>query len=312
MSAVSLSPREIARALGGDVVAGGVIFPAPGHSRADRSASVRFDPTAPGGFVVNSFAGDDPLPIRDHVREVLHLPRDHRTVGMPTPVPAASHGPPDAARLDVERTTRALALWPQSRPPEGTPVQAYLESRGLALPDGAEEAIRFHRLCPFAGKKVPAMVALVRDIITDAPRAVHRTALSLEGRKVEIDGKDRLALGPIAGGAVKITADPDVTLCLGIGEGIESTLSLRELPEFGASPVWALLSAGGVAAFPVLSGIECLWIAVDRDPAGERAAHACAERWRAAGREVFLVKPKAERADLNDIAMKKGRRHDAR
>jgi hypothetical protein len=103
-----------------------------------------------------------------------------------------------------------------------------------------------------------------------------------------------------------------VTLCLGIGEGIESTLSLRELPEFGASPVWALLSAGGVAAFPVLSGIECLWIAVDRDPAGERAAHACAERWRAAGREVFLVKPKAERADLNDIAMKKGRRHDAR
>ena len=34
-----------------------------------------------------------------------------------------------------------------------------------------------------------------------------------------------------------------------------------------------------------------------------RAAHACAERWRDAEREVFLVKPKLERADLNDIAM---------
>jgi putative DNA primase/helicase len=100
-----------------------------------------------------------------------------------------------------------------------------------------------------------------------------------------------------------------VTLAVGIGEGIETTLSLRELPEFGASPTWALLSAGGVAAFPVLSGIEALWIAVDRDPGGERAAHTCADRWRAAGREVFLVKPVAERADLNDVT--KGRRRHA-
>jgi hypothetical protein len=144
-------------------------------------------------------------------------------------------------------------------------------------------------------------------------RAVHRTALSLNGHKVRIDGKDRLALGPIAGGAVKLTPDEDVTLALGIGEGIETTLSLRELPEFGpTTPVWALLSAGGLAAFPVLSGIETLWIAVDRDPAGEKAARACADRWQAAGREVFLVKPKAERADLNDVTNRKGRRHAAR
>jgi putative DNA primase/helicase len=47
-----------------------------------------------------------------------------------------------------------------------------------------------HRLCPFGSKKVPVMVALVRDILTDAPQAVHRTALSLDGHKVMIDGKD--------------------------------------------------------------------------------------------------------------------------
>lgn len=155
------------------------------------------------------------------------------------------------------------------------------------------------------------MVALVRDIITDVPKAVHRTALTSDGFKVKVEGKDRLALGPIAGGAIKITPDADVTLALGIGEGIESTLSLRDLPEFGASPVWSLLTAGGVAGFPVLSGIEALWIAVDRDPAGERAAHACADRWRAAGREVLLVKPKTEYSDLNDVTNKKGRRHAA-
>src|SRR5215211_3656341 len=93
---------------------------------------------------------------------------------------------------------------------------------------------------------------------------------------------------PLTGGAVKLTPDEDVSTCLGIGEGIESTLSLRLVPEFGPSPVWALLSAGGVARFPVLSGIEVLWIAVDHDPngQGQAAAQACADRWQGAGREM--------------------------
>ena len=67
------------------------------------------------------------------------------------------------------------------------------------------------------------------------------------------------------------------------------------------------MSAGGVARFPVLAGIECLWIAVDHDPAGLRAARACAQRWQAAGREAFLVTPAAPRTDLNDLI--KGQRH---
>lgn len=158
---------------------------------------------------------------------------------------------------------------------------------------------------------MPALVALVRDVAVNEPRAIHRTALDRDGHKVEIGGKDKMALGPVAGGAVKLTPDEDVTLALGIGEGLETTLSLRALPEFGASPVWALLSAGGLASFPVLSGIEVLWIAVDRDPAGERAAHACAGRWRAAGREVLLVRPRAERVDLNDVTQER-KRHAAR
>ena len=76
---------------------------------------------------------------------------------------------------------------------------------------------------------------------------------------------------------------------------------VEQLPEFGGSPVWALLNTAGVTAFPVLPGIECLWVAVDHDPAGERAADACAERWRAAGREVFRVKAQAAGDDLNDL-----------
>jgi hypothetical protein len=212
---------------------------------------------------------------------------------------AAKHKAAD----DAERTERALALWQEAKHPRASPVELYLARRGLTLPDAAAgEAIRYHPACPFAGQRVPAMLALVRDITTDAAKAIHRTALSLDGRKVEVNGKDRLALGPIAGGAVKLTPDTNVTMAVGIGEGIETTLSLRLTPEFGPSPVWALLSAGGVENFPVLPGIESLWIAVDHDPAGIRAARTCARRWQTAGREVFLITPSAANADLNDIA----------
>jgi hypothetical protein len=105
-------------------------------------------------------------------------------------------------------------------------------------------------------------IALVKDVLTNVPTAIHRTALTIDGLKTKIDGKDRLAFGPIAGAAVMLTAAEEVTTCLGIGEGIESTMSLRLVPEFGTSPVWSLLSAGGIERFPVLSGIESLWIAV--------------------------------------------------
>ena len=101
--------------------------------------------------------------------------------------------------------------------------------------------------------------------------------------------------------ALKLTPDEEVTLCLGVGEGIESALSLRHLPEFGASPVWSLVSANGVTRLPALPGVEALWLAVDHDPAGVDASRACAERWRDAGAEAFLVKPRAERSDLNDV-----------
>jgi hypothetical protein len=148
------------------------------------------------------------------------------------------------------------------------------------------------------------MVSLVRDVVTNQPLAIHRTALSPDGRIVTVEGHNRLSLGPISGGAIKLTPDEDVTTCLGIGEGLETSLSLRLTPEFGSSPVWCVLSAGGVSSFPVLSGIECLWIAVDNDPAGLRAATLCSDRWRKTGREVFLVEPKAKGADLNDLVQK--------
>src|SRR3984893_11304738 len=55
---IALDPHVVARALGGNVSGHNVVAPGPGHSRADRSLSVKLDPSAPDGFIVHSFAGD--------------------------------------------------------------------------------------------------------------------------------------------------------------------------------------------------------------------------------------------------------------
>ncbi len=62
-----------ARALGGEVCGDQISCPGPGHSAKDRSLSVKIDPDAPDGFVVNSFASDDPIWCRDYVRDKLGM-----------------------------------------------------------------------------------------------------------------------------------------------------------------------------------------------------------------------------------------------
>lgn len=295
--------RSIARALGGEVVPGGQVnFPPPGHSRSDRSGSLRLDPRAPDGFLINTRSpADDPLHVKDWVRDQLGWARE--TPRRPTTehTPAAPSRVPDPSEQD--RAARALDIYREAGPLWGSPAEAYLtKERRLCLFDGLARALRYHPACPFAGThRTPAMIALVRDVRTDEPRAIHRTALTLDGRKAEVGGHSRLTLGPIAGGAIKLTPDEEVTLALGIGEGIESALSLRHLPEFGTTAVWSLIAANGVERLPMLPGVESLWIAVDHDEAGIRASRACADRWRAAGAEAFLVRPHQERTDLNDV-----------
>jgi hypothetical protein len=197
-------------------------------------------------------------------------------------------------------------IWKQSVAAVGTPVEVYLGRRKLAPPLDAAQVLRFHPHCVFGKNEqgwvhTPAMVALVRNVTTDAPQAMHRTAVNSSGRKVEVNGHDRMALGPVKSGAIKLTADAHVTYALGIAEGIETALSLARLPEWQGLPVWSLINAEGIKSFPVLRGIETLVIAVDHDKAGEDAALAVAERWRSGGREVLLVEATRPGSDLNDV-----------
>src|SRR5262249_18872055 len=69
-----IDPRNLASVLGGEASGNNVRAPGPGHKSAgDRSLSVKVDPGAPDGFVVHSFAGDDPILCKDYVREKAGL-----------------------------------------------------------------------------------------------------------------------------------------------------------------------------------------------------------------------------------------------
>jgi putative DNA primase/helicase len=105
-------------------------------------------------------------------------------------------------------------------------------------------------------------------------------------------------LGPVASAAIKIDGDDDVQQGLAVGEGFETCLAGRML---GFRPIWALGSAGAIASFPVLAGIDCLTILAETDDSGAnaRAAKACRDRWLSAGRELIIATPRVA-GDMND------------
>jgi hypothetical protein len=217
--------------------------------------------------------------------------------------PAAISCEPD----NKSRTERALAFWGQSVDPRGSLVEAYLASRALVLPaELAGDVIRFHPNCPFGTAHHPCMIALMRDVITDEPHAIIRTALTPGGQKL-----GRRMLGPKTGAAVKLSPDEAVTTALTIGEGVETALAAMIL---GFAPAWACGDAGGIRDFAVLAGIECLTIAVDRDKTGtgQQAAVECSARWTNSGREVFRVIPTQLGEDLNDVLRARRPQHEHR
>jgi putative DNA primase/helicase len=301
--------KSWAAALGGELSGKGVICPGPGHSQRDRSLSVTPSVTAPDGFVVHSFANDDPLACKDYVRRRLGLPEFRQ--GRPQKPPLGGQGksvgymscaePKKAASAipsDETKRKRAMDIWAEAQGPHRTLVDVYLRSRCLELPDeAANEAIRFHPACLFGSERFPAMVCLVRNIITNEPQGIHRTALAANGTAIKRGDKTfRMTLGPIAGGAIKLDPDEDVIQYLCIGEGAETCLSGRQMK---LRPVWSAVNASGIASFPILPGIDGLAIIRENDATSAKAVEACARRWFEAGRYVVIVTSELG-SDLND------------
>jgi hypothetical protein len=89
---------------------------------------------------------------------------------------------------------------------------------------------------------------------------------------------------------------------IGLGEGIESTLSGSILT---GVPGWSALTAGGIERAVLPSDIQKVVIFADRDLAGLKAAASACERFRKEGRESGILVPNERGQDFNDALQNK-------
>jgi hypothetical protein len=74
-------------------------------------------------------------------------------------------------------------------------------------------------------------------------------------------------------------------------------------------PVWAALSSGHLGAVLLPEGLQRLYIAIDRDPAGQRAAERLSARATEVGIAVRVLEPRL--GDFNDDLRATARRRCA-
>jgi putative DNA primase/helicase len=253
-----MDARAITAALGGKWQGRYGLCRCPTH--ADSTPSLKISDSDRRGIDVHCFAGCDWKEIKDELKR-QNLLDGERCSG----TPLLKGAEPDPKKID-------WSLWHRAVPLPGTLAEKYfVHYRKLKISRlDLDHCLRFNRVHRM-------VVALMTDPVTNDPVGIHRTYLNAEGGKF-----DRKMLGHQ--GVVRITDDPDVTYSLGIAEGIEDTLAIA----LDWGPAWAATSAGAIERFPVLSGINCINIFADDDTAGAKAAHACAERWTAAGKEARI------------------------
>lgn len=223
--------------------------------------------------------------VLDEARHFLGLPESRPS--SPGFVPTR---PPEAARR----------LFAMARPIAGTLAEHYLHARGLAI-TGEMKALRFHPRCFYRAESDhldstfesgPALIAAVTDL-QGAIAGVQRTWLDPSGRCKAAVETPRRAMGHLLGHAARFGSAEDV---LAAGEGIETVLSLRSAAPL--VPLAAAFSAGNLAALLLPPGLRRVYVARDRDPAGQWAAEQLAARAAAAGIEAVVLTPVL--GDFND------------
>lgn len=197
-------------------------------------------------------------------------------------------------------TSAAKRLFSASKPLTGSLAASYLRSRGINrafdLP-----ALRFHPRCYYRANEddapgtpgaFPAMIAAVSDN-DGVQTGTHRTWLDPTGVKKAEIASPRRAMGNILGNAVRFGTADDGLIA---GEGIETMLSLHEV--LPTMPMAAATSSAHLAGILFPPTLRRLYVARDRDAAGDAAFGILTDRTQAAGIELVPLMP--DLADFND------------
>jgi hypothetical protein len=197
-------------------------------------------------------------------------------------------------------TTAARRLFAASKPFIGSLATSYLRSRGITQ-ESDLPALRFHPRCyyrtneddvPGTPEAFPALIAAVTDN-DGVQTGTHRTWLDPTGLEKAKVASPRRAMGNILGNAVRFGTADDVLIA---GEGIETMLSLHEV--LLSMPMAAATSSAHLAAILFPSTLQRLYVARDRDAAGDAAFGILTDRTQAAGIELMSLMP--ELSDFND------------
>lgn len=189
----------------------------------------------------------------------------------------------------------ALRIWHESVRAEGTHVETYLRSRGIQ--GTISPTLRFHpRLFHTSRTYHPAMVGAVTLWPAKTISGVHRTYLSADGTDKATLSSNKMMLGLIKGGAVRLSP---IGTKLILAEGIETALSCFTATNI---PTWSCLSTSGMmdVVVPPLEITQEIIVCADGDSAGQNAADKLAERLHRAGYGVRIV-PSPQGQDFNDI-----------
>lgn len=295
----------LARALGGDLYAGGrrALVPAPGHSAADRSVSLLLQD---GRVVAHTFGGADWKAVLDDLRARGWIDAEHRLLDGGAPVERSVA--PAAEPTRAERIAAAARLWAEAGPiGPGSPAARHAERRRVDLALADAGALRAHSAAPASvyrdrGPRRPALLAAVRDP-AGALTAVEITYLDHFGRRSASAQPPRKVVGVLpAGCAVRLCPAAEA---MAVGEGVFTTLSaMRRL----GLPGWALLSTGNLRRWRPPAGVRRLVIAADRGSDGERSASQLRAAVAAGGVAAEIVLPPAGYGDWNDLDQAEGRR----
>lgn len=222
--------------------------------------------------------------------------------------PSADHDMPTAAFAKPARAgspQAAKRLFAASKPLVGSIAAAYLRSRGITRLQDLP-ALRFHPHCYYRSNEddvpgtpgaFPALIAAVTDD-DGTQTGTHRTFLSPSGLDPAGNSKakvasPRRAMGNILGNAVRFGKADDVMIA---GEGIETILSLREI--LHNMPMAAATSSAHLAALVFPPAHRRLYVARDKDAAGDAAFGILTDRAQAAGIELVSLLPAL--GDFND------------
>ncbi len=257
----------------------------PAHD--DHNPSLSLSLSDDGTLLAYCYAGCSFLDVMSVLRKRGMLERSNyfQRRGIP---PKSSHSQKDSNQM-------ALKIWHESVRAEGTNVETYLRSREIQ--GSIPSTLRFHpRLFHSSRTYHPAMVAAVTLWPSKTVAGVHRTYLSADGSDKASLSPNKMMLGSIKRGAVRLSY-PGSKLIL--AEGVETALSC--LCATGIS-TWSCLSTSGMAdvVVPSLETTQEIIICVDGDDAGQKAAEKLAEKLHKS-EYVVRIASSPQGQDFNDI-----------